>query len=291
MSVFFALMTVLAWGMWLIPSQAVTVRQPATRTFYVTLAVLLSAVALASVRGWPTYTGTAFAGAVGGGAIWAASSACAFLGARELGLARAFGLWAPLNVVISLVWGGAFGEFAHVSNRALALGGIGAAMLAWGVRAIAKARPEESNTGSVWRGYLGALGASLGFASYFVPIRAAGMSGWDALFPLGVGMVLGASLLAVATRAPFRLAQPNHYARLGLTGALWAIGNVGALLTMEKIGTGRGFAVAQLCVAVNAVASIVWLRDPIPGSPAARRTLVGVGLATAGGLLLSAIPL
>ena len=43
-----------------------------------------------------------------------------------------------------------------------------------------------------------------------------------------------------------------------ISGVLWAIGNDGALVMMklENLGTGQGFAVAQLCMVVNALLSI-----------------------------------
>ena len=42
--VFYAVVTVLAWGTWLAPSQNVPMKGQQTRTFYVTLAVLLLAL-------------------------------------------------------------------------------------------------------------------------------------------------------------------------------------------------------------------------------------------------------
>ncbi|MDL5045312.1 hypothetical protein QQ054_04560 [Oscillatoria amoena NRMC-F 0135] len=58
---------------------------------------------------------------------------------------------------------------------------------------------------------------------------------------------------------------------------------------MEQLGTGKGFTIAQLCVALNAVVGIYWLRRPSPGTPAARWTLIGVVIATSGAVLLGTL--
>jgi glucose uptake protein len=92
--------------------------------------------------------------------------------------------------------------------------------------------------------------------------------------------------LLVVSKSSLRLNSPAHYPRLLATGLLWAIGNYGALKMMELIGTGRGFTIAQLCVVVNALIGIFWMKNPKPGTRAARLTLIGVTIATLGAIVL-----
>lgn len=80
--------------------------------------------------------------------------------------------------------------------------------------------------------------------------------------------------------------MPRDYLLLMACGLLWASGNYGSLLLMEAIGPGRGFALAQLCLAINALLGIYLLRAPSPGSTAARRVLFGCALSGIGGILL-----
>ena len=78
----------------------------------------------------------------------------------------------------------------------------------------------------------------------------------------------------------------SFYFRVLSTGVLWGVGNYGALKMMELIGTGRGFTIAQLCVVVNALIGIFWLKNPKPKTRAATLTLFDILIATLGGLLL-----
>lgn len=285
--------TVLAWGLWLLPSQRVSLPHQQTRTFYVTLGVLLLTGAAELAGRVPPASAVQVWTSFGGGVIWAASGWAAFVGATRLGMARAFGIWAPLNVVVSLLWGRVlFGEFSHApALEWLAIVAAVAAMSV-GIGFIVSAQGGEKAAGGSrrWVGYLGAGGAGVGFASYFLPAQLTQLSARAAMLPIAAGMFAGGAALALGSRAQLRLARRGDYPRLMATGWLWALGNYCALLMMARLGTGRGFAVAQLCVVVNALAGIVVLRDPEPGTSGASRMLLGVVIATAAGIALGLMP-
>tara|TARA_B110000444_G_C18642253_1_gene502036 strand:+ start:105 stop:305 length:201 start_codon:yes stop_codon:yes gene_type:complete len=61
------------------------------------------------------------------------------------------------------------------------------------------------------------------------------------------------------------------------------------LLLVASIGVARGFTIAQLCVVVNALAGILILREPEPGSRAARHAIFGILLALVGAIVLGAV--
>lgn len=287
-----AIVTVLAWGLWIAPSQTIPFKGQQTRTFYVTLAVLLMAIVGALAQGVGELTAAQFWLPFAGGIIWALSGWAAFLGTSNLGMAKAFGIWAPLNIIVSIAWGMIlFGEFLSTGPANLALAAGSVALIVAGILLIVFAGGEEAGTDSgtatnKTAGYLGALGAGVGFASYFVPIRISQLSMWVAMLPLASGMFVGGCLLVALSRSPLKLAKPSHYARVLATGLLWGTGNYGALLMMEGIGTGKGFTIAQLCVVVNALAGIFLFKNPPPGSKAAWRTLTGVLIATMAGAVL-----
>ena len=56
----YAIITVLAWGTWLAPSQNVPLKNQQIRTFYVTLAVLIMSLLVAVVGGVGTLTARSF---------------------------------------------------------------------------------------------------------------------------------------------------------------------------------------------------------------------------------------
>jgi glucose uptake protein len=57
-------------------------------------------------------------------------------------------------------------------------------------------------------------------------------------------------------------------------------------MIMELIAAGSGFTIAQLCVMMNALLWIFWLRNSFPGIRPANFVLAGVVIANIGGYLL-----
>ncbi|MCA9917193.1 MAG: hypothetical protein KC445_04540 [Anaerolineales bacterium] len=297
MEFFYALMPVIGWGTWLAPSQNVRYPNEQVKTFYVTignlflaLLVLLwqpagSLAALSARSFWLIFVG---------GLIWAASGFCAFFATARLGIARAFGIWAPLNIIVSMLWGALlFKEFPNTAGTTLLVLGVSLVIIISGVVLIIFSQNSGSQEpvtkrGVLW-GYLGAIGAGILWGTYFIPIQYADVSMWVGGFPLALGMLSGSILLtALAKRSP-RLDQRSDVLRTLLTGAIWGVGNFGMLLLVGALGAGRGFTIAQLSVVVNALVGIFWLKEPKPGSHAAWLTLGGCVLATIGGILLGTL--
>jgi len=289
--IIYAIITVIAWGAWLAPSQNVEMQGQQTRTFFVTLAVMVTAFIVALFNGisqlnlansWAPFLG---------GILWAASAWSAFVGSKHLGMAKAFGIWAPLNIVVSILWGMIlFGEFLEAEIINLAIGIAALIAIATGILLIifsGNDTSEQSPKLSI-PGLMGAIGAGVGFASYFVPIQLARIEVnlWLATFPMSIGMFVGGSILAITSRSSLRLKNISSYSRVLATGLIWSIGNYGALRMMELIGTGKGFTIAQLCVVVNALIGIFIMKNPAPKSKAAKMTLIGVITATIGGTVI-----
>ncbi len=296
LGIIYALITVLAWGAWLAPSQNVPMKGQQTRTFYVTLAVLLLALIASIFVGFEGLNATTFWFPVLGGLIWSLSGWSAFVGTNRLGMAKAFGIWAPMNIVIAIIWGVVlFGEFMDTEAKNLILAISALLLIIGGILMIifAGAGNGEGKKVSL-SGLLGAMGAGVGFATYFIPIQIGTanypeFNMWIGTLPLSIGMFAGSAILMFVTKSSVRLEKGNHYARVMSTGLLWAIGNYGALAMMEIIGTGRGFTIAQLCVVVNALIGVYILKEPDPKSRAAKLTLIGVIIAMVGAVVIGNI--
>jgi glucose uptake protein len=290
LNVFFALVTVFAWGTWLAPSQHVPMKGQQTRTFYVTMAVLLTAIVVAFFKGFQELTLVTAWLPFLGGVIWALSGLSAFVGTQRLGMAKAFGIWAPLNIIVSILWGILlFGEFLHTGTLNIVLAVASFLVIIGGILMIIFSGSEgdrSKQSGAALYGYLGALGAGIGWASYFIPIRISGLSVWVAMLPLAAGMFAGGAVICMVSKSSLHLEKPSHYVRVLSTGLLWAAGNYCALLMMQNLGTGKGFTIAQLCVVVNALMGVFWEHTPRPGTRAAYLTLAGVVVATIGAAVL-----
>jgi|TARA_B110000285_G_scaffold224498_1_gene281415 glucose uptake protein len=294
--IIFAFITVLAWGSWIAPSQNIPLKGQQTRTFYTSIAVLILGVIVAAFLDFEGLNSETFFGPVIGGLLWAFSCWFAFVGVSKIGMAKAFGIWAPMNVIVGITWGIVLrGEFIHTSvqNQLIAL--LAVVVMIGGIVLIVFSGDSDKtkvNKKDKIYGLLGTAGAGIGFASYFIPINMAtdghpDFSMWVGTFPLAIGMFIGSIILVVSSKSSLKLEKGRHYPLILLSGVLWAIGNYGALVMMkpENLGTGQGFAVAQLCMVVNAILGIYIFKTPKPRTKAANLTLLGVFIAAIGGAI------
>ena len=287
----YAMVTVLMWGTWLAPAQNLPFKNQQIRTFYVGVANLaLATIVTLIVGGFAELTWEIFWLPFVGGLIWAVSSWCAFTATRNLGMARAQGLWSPLNIVVSLIWGAVlFQEFPTSGAGTQALFVLAVVIIIAGVVLIIRARSEAAANRSrreITIGLLGALGAGVLWGTYFIPIKLSQASLWIASWPLAVGIFVGSvGLVAFARQSP-RLDQRSYYGRSLISGLMWGVGNYTMLLLVGELGAGRGFTIAQLGIVVNALIGIYLLKDPRPRTRAATLTLIGCVLAMVGSILL-----
>jgi glucose uptake protein len=290
-SILYALITVFGWGTWLAPSQKVIFPSQEIKTLYVVLTNLGIATVVAVWRGAIVELAPAtFWLTVLGGMIWAVGGLCAFTGTNKLGIAKAFGIWAPLNIIVSLTWGAAlFHEFINISLGSIVLLVAAILTILVGILLIIFAKDTDEGgqeRGAFRLGFAGAVGAGILWGSYFIPVKYSGVSPWAGAFPLAIGMTIGGIILALLTRQSWRLKESGDTIRASLTGALWSIGNYGALLLIDAIGVGKGFTISQISVVVSALIGIYWLRETPPKTRAATFTIIGCTLATIGGIVL-----
>ncbi len=304
MGTLYALITVFAWGTWLAPSQNVPFRNQQIKTFYVASANLALALVVTLTQEtasrplapldagnlaglnlhtfWPPFVG---------GLIWSVSGLCAFTATNKLGIARAFGIWAPLNIIVSILWGALlFHEFIDLTPLKQVLLFASLVVILAGVLMIIL--PKEEQAGRIRSrrdllvGLLGALGAGVLWGSYYLPNKISPAPVWVTTLPLAVGIFAGSALLALLSRCPLALDKPSSYLRVSATGLLWGIGNYGTLLLVDQLGAARGFTISQLSVVVNALIGVFLLKNPPPRTRSAALALAGCVLATVGGIVL-----
>lgn len=300
LGIVFALVTVMAWGSWLVPSQNVKFANEQAKAFYVATATLISMIIVVSLRGelGDLASGVAWIPVIGG-LIWAVSAYCAFVACKHIGVAKAFGIWAPLNIIVSFIWGLVlFGQFRDANLMVALLAIESAVIVIMGVLMIIFAGGGDDAAEDEGRkpmvGLLGAVGAGVLWGTYFIPSAflsrsvegAADISAYASALPLALGMVIGSTILVVLSGKSPKLEDTGSYVRALSSGILWALGNTGMLLTVKAIGPGPGYTIASLCVVVNALWGIYYFKDPSPKSKAAKLTLIGIIIATLAGVVL-----
>jgi glucose uptake protein len=321
-TVLLALLTVLAWGLWIPVAQIVPGVPQRSRTFYATLGnTVFAAIALVVGGGHLSFGWKPFWLPFAGGVVWTAGNYTAFRASENIGLARASGTWTPLNIITAFVWGALlFGELDGLGAPRFAVLGAGLILVLAGVffivrsqdeaahpsaaaaAAITVAAPAAAGPGPIGaatspslvassryrRGLLFAGAAGLLWGSYFVPAQWAKVPAQVGNFPLALGIVVAGTALVMTKGGPARLTPRGTAVQLG-AGLLFGIGNVSLLALVTRVGTGVGFTIAQLSLLVNVSVGIFVFKVPRPGSHAARVALIGIILAGTGGVAIGAL--
>ena len=298
MTVLLAAVMVVALGTWIPLAQWLPGTPERTRLLSVAVGnVVLAGVTLLVGGGGVQMGWRGFWLPLAGGVVWTAGNYCVFRASATLGLARAAGTWTPLNIVVAFAWGALlFGELNGFSAARFAILGVAFLAVVAGVLLIAGSRNsggEPSNSsfprpGATRAGLLWAGAAGILWGSYFVPAQWAKVPAQVSNFPLALGILGGALVLVVTAGEPIRIGARAASAQLG-AGALFGIGNVLLLTLVGRIGTGTGFTIAQLSLAVNAGIGIWLFHTPAPGTRQARRVLAGIVIAGIGGLTIAAM--
>jgi glucose uptake protein len=298
MTVLLAAVMVVALGTWIPLAQWLPGTPERTRLLSVAVGnVVLAGVTLLVGGGGVQMGWRGFWLPLAGGVVWTAGNYCVFRASATLGLARAAGTWTPLNIVVAFAWGALlFGELNGFSAARFAILGVAFLAVVAGVLLIAGSRnsdgePSSSSSprpGAARAGLLWAGAAGILWGSYFVPAQWAKVPAQVSNFPLALGILGGALVLVVTAGEPIRIGARAASAQLG-AGALFGIGNVLLLTLVGRIGTGTGFTIAQLSLAVNAGIGIWLFHTPAPGTRQARRVLAGIVIAGIGGLTIAAM--
>ena len=137
-----SLITVVSWGTWIPLAQAVRDVPQRTRTLYVTIGNLVFAgAALAAAGGHLVWGWRGFWLPVLGGVVWTSGNYSAFRASEAIGLARAAGSWAPLNIIVAFAWGAAlFGELDGLSGIRFAVLGGALVLVVAGVLVIVRSQ-------------------------------------------------------------------------------------------------------------------------------------------------------
>jgi glucose uptake protein GlcU len=299
-TVLLALVMVAALGTWIPLAQLLPGTPDRSRIFYVAVGNVVFAGAALLISGEGLVFGwRGFWLPLAGGVVWTAGNYCVFRASETIGLARAAGTWTPLNIVVAFAWGAVlFGELDGFSGARFAVLGIAFLAVVAGVLLIAGSRDGEAGPATAAEpgrrvataraGLLWAGGAGILWGSYFVPAQWAAVPAQVSNFPLALGILAGSLVLALPVGEPVKLGVRATSAQVG-AGVLFGIGNLALLALVARVGTGTGFTIAQLSLAVNVGIGIWLFRVPAPGTRQARKVMAGIVIAGIGGCLIAAL--
>lgn len=293
LGILFAMITVVCWGLWLAPVQTVPLKNQNIKTFYVGAVYVVITFIVSIFQGPLEYTLKSFGMPFLGGLMWAVSGLCAFTATEKIGLAKAFGIWAPLNIVISIFWGAVlYGELNHLATQQIILMMAAVLVVIVGVLMIIFAKGSGESGRDLKATFIGVGGSVIAgvlWGTYFILMKESGVSSWVSSFPFAIGILLGSILLLIVTRTSVKLSNNKDYLRICASATMWGIGNYTMLLMVNLIGAGKGFTISQLGVVVNALVGVYLIKDPKPNTKAAWLTLSGCALALGAAILLANI--
>jgi glucose uptake protein GlcU len=299
MTVLLAIVVVATLGIWIPLSQLIPGTPERSLLVYVAIGnVVFSGLALLVSGAHLMFGWRDFWLPLAGGVLWTGGNYCVSKASKAIGLARAAGTWTPLNIVVAFVWGALlFGELDGFSAARFAILGAAFVAVVAGVLLIAGSRDDPSTGGlsesgrrttSAAAGLLWAGGAGILWGTYFVPAQWAKVPAQVSDFPLALGILAAALVLALPAGEPVKLSGRATGSLLG-AGVLFGIGNLALLALVARVGTGTGFTIAQLSLLVNASVGVWVFRVPEPGTRQAHKVLAGIVLAGIGGCAIAAM--
>lgn len=125
--------------------------------------------------------------------------------------------------------------------------------------------------------------STVGMVLYAVIPRIAGINGWDAVFPQAVGMLVGAIILCHFEKKP-DIWGKKSFQNIA-TGLVFAVANIGLLLSNEANGVAVGFTLSQMNVVVSTLGGFFFLHE-VKTKKELWFTIAGLALVVIGGILI-----
>lgn len=285
LGVFFAIATILLFGSWTVPTRALEI-DPKIKAFYLTVGhFLLSSIVFIFV--FRSIPGKDIISSLIAGALWGVGILVGYIAIKHLGITRALGIWIPVLIVASVLWGFLFfGEARVMGKESLTLSIVGIILLVIAALAVILSNKGEERIGNVKIGMLAALVIGIAHGSYFVPLRASSTPILVAFFPLTIGMLIATSLPILFKRVSIK-SDPSTIFRMVSSGLILGAGNYAALFTTQYMGVSRGYPLTQLAIIINTLWGIFFFRE-VTTRKGKFFILIGVIAAIIGALVLNA---
>ncbi|WP_163655862.1 GRP family sugar transporter [Listeria sp. PSOL-1] len=229
----------------------------------------------------PHYTVTILIASFVSGAFWSLGQMNQFRAFTQVGVSKTM----PLSTGMQLLGTSLFGVFAFHewgTNAKLALGFSALALIILGIFLTSYQQNKENAEQNMKKGMITLLISTVGYVGYVVVTRWFDISGWDAILPQAVGMVIGALVLSIKSKG--KRLDKRTFLNL-IPGVMWATGNLALLFANRLVGVATGFSLSQMGVIISTIGGILFL-----GEKKTRRELIlvilGVILVIVGGVMI-----
>ncbi|MBF2507672.1 GRP family sugar transporter [Listeria welshimeri] len=206
----------------------------------------------------PEYTATIIIASSISGAFWSLGQMNQFRAFTQVGVSKTM----PLSTGMQLVGTSLFGVFAFHewgTTSKLVLGFSALALIIIGIFLTSYQQNKDENSGqNMKKGIITLLISSVGYVGYVVITRWFDISGWDAILPQAIGMVIAGLLFSIKSEEK-RFTKQTWLNMI--PGIMWATGNLALLFSNKLVGIATGFSLSQMGVVISTIGGILFLGE------------------------------
>lgn len=270
-----ALVAALAWGSYMTPFKKSKATDFILFQFLMSVGILISGLILSVISG---YSLSINIFGLMSGTLWAIGNIISLTVFANLGLSKGGPLLSSIVILVSFLWGALF--FAELPSGML-MGFLGIALIILGVVTVSSTG-GATTTLNVKKGLIAGLFAGAIFGSQLVPVKWAQLDAGDYYFSMSVGIFLTASVIAVVKGMKLRTVALKESL---ISGVVWNVGNLAALISVSLIGLSKGFPISQSAVLISVLWGVYYFKE-ITQKKARLQVLIGALVLLSGVIML-----
>lgn len=248
--IIYTILTILFFGSWAVPTKTLKI-DPKIQAFWLTVGHFLLTVIIFLVFARQLINIDQFFWPFVAGILWAIGITSGYIGIKHLGITRALGLWIPIVIITSALWGLIFfGEAKDLGSQKLAQTIIAIGLLISAALFLIFSSKGENKLGNIKAGIIASITLGLIHGSFFVPLRASDLPIFVSFVPLTLGMIATTSTIVIVNKLKLNYDFFKIF-RMLLAGIILGSGNYTAILTIQHLGVAQGYPLTQLAIIVN----------------------------------------
>lgn len=240
---------------------------PYTQTLGTTIGALIFSTIIYIVV-HPPLTPLIFIVGIVSGLFWALGQSNQLKSIDYIGVSKTMPISTGMQLVSTALFGViVFREWS--TTKTIILGVLALIFIVIGiVLTTLESEKNEEKSGQFKKGIFTLIISTIGYLVYVVVARLFNVSGWAALFPQAIGMVIGGLILTYKHK-PF-----NKYAiRNIIPGLIWAAGNMFLFISQPKVGVATSFSLSQMGIVISTLGGIF-----IIGEKKTKRQLISISI-------------
>jgi glucose uptake protein len=251
LGVLYALIAAAGWGSYLVPMKKSGNPDPFRFVFFLSVGVLVFGTLTSLTAGFALSFSNI---GIATGMVWTVASISSMFAIRKLGLGKAAATWMSISVLVSFLCG-----ILLLSEQLnlLIIGVTGIILMISGVACVSLSRDGDSKKS----GFALTLVSGLIFGVHLVPMRMAGITPSEMLFPMSLGIFFGSSM-ALAARMAYGKYERMKFENGGLfSGIIWSVANFFSLMAIANVGLSIGFPLSQMSLLVATIWGVFYFRE------------------------------